>query len=149
MSPIHFIVWFLIISNVLLISSFENSRELIENSDERTKYCNRPWPQMEFFLPIGLNIKSKRNFEWRDIMLNSLEMFWPVKQSNLTIVLILDVELKNTELQHKYVDAVIANGTNKINFPKFRIEYHTTNLTYKTGHDRQQHFMFYADQFSG
>ena len=147
MSIVIKVLWLCVIS--FIVSGKATTELVVPTFDfERQVFCDRPWPNLEFFLPIGLSAYSDRNSEWSDVMMKSLEMFWPVKRSNLTVLLVLDIELKNSDLQRQFVDSVIHNGTNKINFPKFRIQYHTANQTYNTGHDRQQHMMFYADQYT-
>jgi len=108
----------------------------------------RPWPILSLFLPVGLKPNALRNSEWSDVFLLSIRMHWPVAISNTSIVVILDTEIKGSQLQAEYVDAVIEEGRSQSNFPHIDVKYHVPNISYNHGHDRQQHVMFSADLYT-
>ncbi len=82
------------------------------------------------------------------MFLSSFKMFWPTKRSKTTVMGILDFEQKGSELEKTFIDKVISDGKSEPNMPNVTIKYHTPKIFYKKGHDRQQHVMFHADEYS-
>ena len=117
------------------------------NSLERQEYCNRPWPKLSLFVPIGLFPNSTRNSEWSEVLLPSLELFWPFQRSNTSLVLIVDNELKGSNLTNVFINSVIEQHLSAVNFPKISVQYHIPEMNYANGQMRQQHIMFHADQY--
>jgi len=133
--------------NYVIVFAVNNSTHEV-HEEEVYENCNRPWPKLSLFIPVGLKNGSSRNSEWSEVFLHSLTMFWPIALSNTSLVVMLDNEVKGSELQQTYVDKIINEGKNKTNFPQIDVKYHVPNITYQSGHDRQQHVMFYADQYT-
>ena len=121
------------------------------------------WPRIEFFLPMHLSSHAaERNDEWKNILMRGLLLFWPVRVSNITLRIMLNEELRNeSKLVDEHINGYVATMQNLLrdDFPRVEITYHkhvylnrsdvpVNNVTlYKTGHDRQQYMMFYADDF--
>jgi hypothetical protein len=141
----------LIVTFVLLFVNVAtlNLNNTADNEEEkRYEYCHRQWPEISLFVPVALKNDSVRNSEWSDVFLHSLTMFWPIGLSNTSLLIMLDSEMRGSELQYEYVDKIIEKSKNQTNFPQIFIKYHEPKITYKSGHDRQQHVMFYADQYT-
>ena len=96
---IHFLCCFSIAKAQYNVTTKQNDGEKnLVNWD-----CDRSWPKIELFLPIvltdpeatsGAHGASNRNDEWRAILFRSLLLFWPFRESNTSIVMLYDEELK-------------------------------------------------------
>ena len=110
--------------------------------------CTRKWPSLDFFLPVNLVLKpnSFREFEYEAIFLRSFLLFFPLEISNASLTVAIDIEhsekkdaidLKNTiaEIAHR-----VPGGTKVVLLPESEF--------YRSGYDRQQLVMFWADNFT-
>ena len=133
--------------------------------------CNRTWPSLELFLPIGLaepigqhreaEEMRRRNREFGVWLIRSLFLFWPLEVSKVTLRLIFDEEVGPTmpkgNRTHLYTAA-----WNSINYyvdaykkyrpfdpsSLFRVNFTAISPVYRRGYDRQQWVMFWADNFT-
>ncbi len=125
------------------------SRVLTGTSKEKFA-CDRPWPELELFLPINTKLKQNkaRLSEWKDIYLRTMLLFWPLQISKTSLLLLLDSENRGNE-----VDSSIHAFVKDSLLPKIpggvRIAYNDPSKYYSGhGHDRQQLIMFWADNFT-
>ena len=53
--------------------------------------CDRPWPEMDLFLPACVyKPKHKRLYELDSLFLRPFQLFWPLKVSNVSLVVAYD-----------------------------------------------------------
>ncbi len=110
--------------------------------------CNRKWPELTLYLPLGPLTSSRdpRFYEFEVIFLRSLLLFWPLKVSNTSLMLVYDEERGTSEYMRLTRDTVkeiahrIPGGVKFVSVPPFPY--------YRHGYDRQQYNMFYADNFT-
>jgi hypothetical protein len=103
------------------------------------------------FVPISLNHgpRDSRFYEYKTMLLRSMLLFWPLKNSNLTLRLLFDEE----QMAPKQLEYDLIRDTFEGVKPKFPGGIHFTpspaqNNTYRRGHDRQQLIMFWADNYT-
>lgn len=113
--------------------------------------CNRPWPDLELFLPLNTNPHPRapdRDSEYHRIYLRSLLLFWPLAASKTKLFFLADAENHDkpeTQRIHKDLLEVIAPHVRG----GVRIEYNEPRaLDSSRGHDRQQRLMLLADIWS-
>lgn len=107
--------------------------------------CNRPWPDMDLFLPVHLMKSDPRKYEWRNILLRSLFRFWPLSIAKVGFIMIVNEEMKGQPL---VVEAEKIMSELSGSFSRSVVKYSSQNPYYRTGHDRQQHMMMHADEYS-
>ena len=113
---------------------------------DASSYCERPWPSIELFLPykLGTNNRDGRLFEFESLFLRSFLMFWPHKISNVSLNVGIDVEKKTSkravELGATIQSLNISGGAKVSLLP--------SSVYYRTGYDRQQYVMMWADNFT-
>jgi hypothetical protein len=111
--------------------------------------CLRKWPSLSLFVPFKVIQKhgDSRYYEIEATFLRSLSLFWPLKLSNTSVMLIYDSE----DLEHPYVKMIrdtvnndyigrVPGGISVTGIPKMPF--------YDKGYDRQQYNMFWADNFT-
>jgi hypothetical protein len=106
--------------------------------------CNRKWPQLELFLPInGREMKSNDHYyDYELVWLRSFAMFWP-KVSNTSMVVIYDKEVEKYPYISEFRD------TFKNSFSGgFKMMSQDKTEYCRRGWDRQQWYMFWADNYS-
>jgi hypothetical protein len=114
-----------------------------------TWYCERPWPKVELFLPVALNRGKdlKRRYEIELYFLRSLLLFWPLKLSNTSLNVVVDAERKGSDEYNELKGTLnalrhrIPGGIKMSHLP------HIAGA-YRSGYDRQQYAMFWADNFT-
>ena len=52
--------------------------------------CDRKWPSLDIFMPV--NIISNREHEYATIFLRSFLLFFPLKLSNVSLTVAIDIE---------------------------------------------------------
>lgn len=112
---------------------------------------SKVWPSLELFLPVHLMRSYSRNQEWHDVFLRSLLLFWPVLQSKTTLKIVMNQELEWTNMTRFYVLSPIALYREFLGdaFPVTSVAYSNLEANvYRTGHDRNQYLMFFADNYS-
>jgi hypothetical protein len=112
--------------------------------------CNRPWPDLELFVPVNLNANiGSRISEWSDIFLKSFLLFWPYHVSKTKIRLVIDGETVNTT-EHKTFSSLV-ESYKPFNIPR-GIQVTSNDIPphwYRgNGYLRQQLLMFYADNYT-
>ena len=62
--------------------------------------CDRPWPELELFLPINTKLgqTAARLSEWKDIYLRTMLLFWPLQISKTSLLLLMDSENRDNEV---------------------------------------------------
>lgn len=111
-------------------------------------YCNRKWPTLDLFLPMNLhqNTKHPRYYEFETMFLRTFLLFFPLQLSNVSLTVAVDEELKGTsaaiEVNNtlKEVENLVPGGIKLIGLP--------VSQYYRSGYDRQQFVMFWADNFT-
>jgi hypothetical protein len=101
-------------------------------------------------VPLHIKDDSKRSEEWVDVFLRGLLMYWPFQKSSTSITLLVDSEI-STDAHQRYIDTPIRvlSKDFQSNFPSINIKYnYKREGVYRSGHDRQQYLMFYADNFT-
>lgn len=151
--------YILFLISPLLNSISRNTDEQIVNLGVNTlgrvkkmdPYCNRPWPQLELFLPIYMTSNSNSKHFWRNdeydrLFLQSLTLFWPFKKSNTSLLIIINEE--------NFQGVIQANISSKLEEYRhfitggINIKLTPPSEYYIKGHDRQQLLMFWADNFT-
>ena len=106
--------------------------------------CDRKWPSLDIFMPV--NVISNRDHEYETIFLRSFLLFFPLKLSNVSLTVAIDIEHSESkqanELKRKFHDIAhrVPGGVKVALLPES--EY------YRSGYDRQQLVMFWADNFT-
>jgi hypothetical protein len=122
-----------------------NSYQESRSTNDDNSSCENSWPSMDFFLPVRLAPNNSRNCEWSDALLHSMKLFWPFeKLQKSRFIIVLDEELKGSDLVQDYVLKIIQENKDVI---KFEVIYHHMTIPLK-GYDRQQQVMFWADNFT-
>ena len=138
--------------------------------DQVTDACTRPWPQLELWLPLGLRVAQgkqnkgirRRNREFGYWFFRSFFLFWPIETSKVTLRLVLDEEIgpampkgNLTSLYHDAMQLLSVYVDKRRKYiPTFdlssllNVTYGPISSIYKSGYDRQQWMMFWADNFS-
>ena len=112
--------------------------------------CNREWPELELFLPVGL--QGARSDEWQSYFLHSLYLFWPLQISRTKLRLLVDAEERGTP-KHMEMLPILLDASAKIpggvflTFNDPSIYYDVPGINGK-GWYRQQMLMLYADNFT-
>lgn len=110
--------------------------------------CNRPWPSLELFMP-GRAIKNAndpRFYEAEIMFLRTFKFFWPLFLSNTSLNVVYDAELESSLWVATYKGTLselapsVPGGVKMTGIPSFPY--------YKSGYDRQQYDMFWADNFT-
>ena len=141
-------------NDTLAITSIVESNSVkVSNTDinERKKldpYCNRPWPDLELVLPVCLTRgrDMRRHYEVETLFLRSFLLFWPLKLSNTSLNSIVDAEVVGNAQYNEYlgtldgIKAKIPGGVKVSHGPYYS--------WFRKGHDRNQHSMFWADNFT-
>ena len=125
------------------------SRHLTGKPKEKLT-CDRPWPELELFLPINTKLKQTkvRLSEWKDIFLRTMLLFWPLELSKTSLLLLLDSENQNNEVDTS-IHAFVKNSLSLKIPGGVKIAYNEPSMYYSGhGHDRQQLIMFWADNFT-
>jgi hypothetical protein len=112
--------------------------------------CDRPWPELDLFLPVCLTYGNSkldliRRYEFLTLFLRSYLLFWPnVSRTSLNIV--YDSE-NGDSYNFKEMQQYITKYANQLPGP-YRLTSNEPSTYYKRGHDRQQRLMFWADNFT-
>ncbi len=112
--------------------------------------CDRPWPTMEFFLPVAMqtNQRDSRFYEYETLFLRSFMLFWQLDRMNVSMRLLFDADLIN-ERKHIYNMIV---STFQPYHHRFAGGLHFTHVNpsmyYHNGGERQQLMMLWADNFT-
>lgn len=106
--------------------------------------CDDSWPNIDFILPVSLEIGNKRNDEWHKLFLHTLKIFWPVQSAQSKVIVVLDEKLQGSQLERDHVYSI----TNKTENSFVQVAYHKPPMNYFNERFRQQHLMFYADIYS-
>lgn len=118
--------------------------------ENRNTDCHHPWPSLDLILPINTKPTKRieKENEYRRIFLRSLLLFWPLKASNTSLLLLMDSEDSSTpkfrdvlNYVHEHVKPHVPGGVRHALNNPIPADRHL-------GHDRQQRIMFYADQWS-
>ena len=109
--------------------------------------CDRPWPKIDLFLPACVyKPKHKRLYELDSLFLRPFQLFWPLKASNVSLVVAYDAE------QNASSHAVIITNTirdlNSFMPGGAKVALLPPSPYYRDGYDRQQLAMFWADNFT-
>ncbi len=158
-----------------LTHGHSHNHEHTTSSHDEPSYCQREWPRIELYLPLGLRHNSDEKLHaWENVMLRSLLLYWPVEKSNISLTFIIDEEMEDTvpfyqlfhdplmKIQQDYYSSPSRIIRNQ--FPRVSYHFHrhpnplawnkTTNqvdytLTpYVSGYGRQQYLGFVADLYS-
>lgn len=116
------------------------------NSSSSCKHHD-DWPSVDFLLPVGLSATNhERNSEWSDVVFHTMKLFWPLEKMkhHSRLILVVDEEVKGSELVKHYVLDVIEKNRDVMNIT---VAYHHMRVPLK-GHDRQQNLMFWADNYT-
>lgn len=106
-------------------------------------YCNRPWPQLELYIPVNV-AAGKKMYRFYDQFLRSFLLFWPTERSNTSLNIVIDEEAFHhpaNKLLHQHMRTVQSRipGGWKVTATPPKPYYNDS------GYDRQQYEMFYAD----
>lgn len=108
--------------------------------------CNRPWPDMELFLPLAIS-GSDRRHEWRQVFLRTFLLFWPVEIAKTKLLLLIDEEKRNStgtqEVENYLATIPRMKGLYRLGYNQLEPIYYSG-----IGAIRQQYLMFYADNFT-
>ena len=127
-----------------------------KNDDESWK-CDRPWPELELFLPVALLPNDPKNpqnkhhrLEEYKLFLRSLLLFWPLEISKTSLRVLFDEEVIPKE-KVNYDEIVKDIKTHDGRFPGgLMISTSPEEKKYisRRPHDRQQNIMLWADNFT-
>jgi hypothetical protein len=112
--------------------------------------CNRPWPEMELFLPLATHYSPRdaRYYEYETLFLRSLLLFYPLKHSNSSLRLLFDAEHKG----HGYTNEIVTTFESALGPKKMpgglAVTYAEPSEWYHRPTDRQQLLMMWADNFT-
>lgn len=135
-------------------SKFKDENLLTNRSNTSTvsDCISKKWPKMAIFVPVSLSSDPLRINEFQTFLLRSLLLFWPLEQSNVSLVAVIDYEQKYDSVTNrltneylKFERSILKNkhrflGGINIKVNKF-IDY------YNSGHDRQQYLQMTADEY--
>ena len=129
----------------LLYFSFVLLSEVLGDQDS---YCNRKWPSLELFMPYRLftNHQDPRYYEFEATFMRSFLLFFPLKLSNVSLILAIDAERDKTPEANELrvtvggIDSQMPGGARVALLPESHY--------YRRGYDRQQLVMFWADNFT-
>ena len=110
--------------------------------------CNKKWPKLDLFLPYRLrtNNKDKKYYEFESLFVRPFMMFFPLKASNVTLIVAIDDEMSTTSQAAELTDTIdgfkhqVPGGVIVSHLPESQY--------YRKGYDRQQLAMFWADNFT-
>jgi hypothetical protein len=80
--------------------------------------------------------------DFEGMLLRSLRLFWPVE--HLRLLVVLDGESEEDRLLEWELEKL----AQQLNLPPFKVFYEEPSTVYKSGHDRQQWSMFWADNYT-
>ena len=111
-------------------------------------HCDRPWPQLEIFLPtcIYKGTKHNRFYELESLFIRPFQLFWPIKVSNVTLTVAYDAEQSLSN--HAVSMACSIHDLQHLMPGRARIVLLQPSSYYRRGYDRQQLAMFWADNFT-
>ena len=137
------------VTSVLLAIACLQSRRSVSAADWD---CKRPWPQLDLFLPVNLDrgttvISKRRYYEFEQLFLRSFMLFWPHKVSNTSLNVIVDEERTSTA-EYRELVSTIGGVTSRIPGGSKISSLPLLKNVYRKGYDRQQHAMFWADNFT-
>ena len=122
------------------------SKVLGESDDSHD--CNKKWPSLDLFLPYRLNTNKldTKYYEFESLFLRTFMMFFPLKASNVTLMVAIDGEQSTTNPAVELRDTIdgfkhqVPGGVILAHLPPSHY--------YRRGADRQQLAMFWADNFT-
>jgi len=120
-------------------------------SQQYDYYCKRPWPSLELFLPVylGYGVKDLRRYEYEVLFLRSFLLFWPLKLSNTSLTVIYDAENESDDKRGLLNDMRETFLGVKERIPGgLRLLGSPPSSYYRSGQDRQQLMMFWADNYT-
>ena len=115
---------------------------------DETSYCNRKWPSLALFMPYRLhsNQQDPRYYEFEATFLRSFMLFFPLKLSNVSLIVAIDAERDKTPAAIELKDTI--SGVNGQMPGGAEIALLPESHYYRRGYDRQQLVMFWADNFT-
>ena len=110
--------------------------------------CDRPWPKLDLFLPscVYKGRKHQRYFELETIFLRPFLLFWPLKLSNVSLIVAYDAE-QNASSHALSLTSTI-QGLQHFIPGGVKVALLPQSPYYREGYDRQQLSMFWADNFT-
>lgn len=115
--------------------------------DNGTWICDRPWPEIELFLPLATHYspRDSRYYEYETLFLRSFLLFWP-QLSNSSLRLLFDKERAHGNY---YSEILGTFNQAKPRLPgKLHISLSEPSEWYHRATDRQQLMMMWADNFT-
>ena len=114
-----------------------------------TWICDRPWPQVELFLPLATHYSQRdsRYYEYESMFLRSLLLFYPLKLSNSSLRLVFDAESSHGNGYYHEIVETFASNRKKIPGGLF-VSHSEPSEWYHRPTDRQQLMMLWADNFT-
>lgn len=118
----------------------------ITASHDKQWDCERPWPDLELFLPVLLHDPGRAQ-EWKELFLRTYLLFWPIERSKTKLLFLVDEEQRQHE-GLKFLQETIQNHSTLAKYT--RIGFNNPPPVYYGGggHNRQQYLMFWADNFT-
>lgn len=108
--------------------------------------CNRPWPDLELFLPVAIGGGDRRH-EWREIFLRTFLLFWPIEVAKTKLMILVDEEKRKepgvAEITNYLASIPRLKGLTRIDY-----NYVQPEIYGSIGAIRQQYLMFYADNYT-
>ena len=125
--------------------------ESVSQFPNGTWRCDRPWPEIEMFVPLSLHHgpRDSRFYEYETMLLRSMLTFWPLERSNMSLRLVFDEE--QIEPKQRVYNMIVDTFRGvKSRFPGgiYFTPSPPANNTYRSGYDRQQHMMLWADNYT-
>ena len=110
--------------------------------------CDRPWPKIDLFLPTCVyRPRHKRLYELDGLFLRPFQLFWPLKLSNVSLIVGYDAEQNASSHAVSITNTV--RDLNKYLMPGgARVALLPPSPYYRDGYDRQQLAMFWADNYT-
>lgn len=115
--------------------------------DNGTWICDRPWPEIELFLPLATHYspRDSRYYEYETLFLRSFLLFWP-RQSNSSLRILFDKERAHGSY---YSEILSTFDQAKRRLPgALLISLSEPSEWYHRPTDRQQLMMLWADNFT-
>lgn len=119
------------------------------------EYCERPWPVIDLFLPVGIrpylnDMHVNTRNEWADLFLSSYLHFFPIKTAKSRVTFVIDAEAAADKTTPEYKD--FDNTLHKFfdGYPHAEYQVVTNNYDQSVwvhGRWRQQLVGFFADLY--
>ncbi len=113
-----------------------------------TWICDRPWPEIELFLPLATHYSQRdsRYYEYETLFLRSFLLFWPLELSNTSLRLLFDAE----HAQGAYYSEIVGTFMSAKSHISggISISHSDPSQWYHRATDRQQLMMMWADNFT-